>query len=179
MKKKDTQRMPKAASSQTEVGNIVIVVISVVAILMVTWFLANKVIDMTGRGVAESSSQEVASSESSAEASSSVAEASSEAEASMSEGQVPKPQTEGPADYYEPSTWIGKTFRAKDEVNVRAAMGTSADIVGGLSSGDTITVLKADYDGEVVWVYAKITNAANPITGWIYGFALDNVPVAE
>lgn len=177
MKKKDTQRIPKAASAQTEVGNIVIVVISVVAILMVTWFLANKVIDMTGRGVEESSSQEVVSSESSAESSSSVAEVSLETPAP--EGQVPKPQTEGPADYYEPATWIGKTFRAKDEVNVRAAMGTSADIVGGLSSGDAVVVLKADYDGEVVWVYAKTTDAATPVTGWIYGYALDHVPVAE
>lgn len=170
-------------------ANIVTVVISVVIILIVIWYLANKIIEVTGNGtdgsdiaVSESSSEEVVVSESSEEVSSeesiseevSVSESSGEEESSL----IPEALTEGTADYQEPDTWIGKTFAARDGANVRSGPGTDYGVIEGVSPGEEVTVIDAEYVGDAAWVHVIFTDDyGEEAMGWIYSYAINAEPI--
>lgn len=188
MADRDTNRTPRPKRQEPSgVAGIITVVVSVVVILLIIWFLANKLIDMTGKSAKEESTS-IALSETSGESSSeqasseeSQAESSSaEQSAAQSSEEKIKPITEGAGDTSEPKTWIGKTFSVSDVANVRSGPGTDNEVAGSAESGDTIFVQKAELDSDgTVWVYGTITGSDGTFEGWIYSPALESVPVTE
>lgn len=186
-RKKPKARQPQPASGEGSLANIVTVVISVTIILLVIWFLANKIIDMTSSNSDESAiaveeESEVSTDQSLSEESSS--EVSSEDESSVSTNTtaggtpIPEPITAGTANWEDPDSWIGKTYQVKDGANVRSGAGTSNGVIEGVSPGEEITVIDAKYADDAIWVKAVFTGEdGTEMEGWIYSYAINPEPV--
>ncbi len=188
-KHKPVQNRMEERSHNGGLANIVTVVISVVIILIVIWYLANKIIDVTGSGqgggadipvfetTAEESQEETTEELDSEESLSEEVEVSESSEAEES-SRIPEQLTQGTADRYEPDTWIGKTFEAIDGANVRSGPGTDYGIIEGVSPGERVTVIDAEYVGDATWINVIFTaDSGEEAEGWIYNFAISNEPV--
>lgn len=172
---------------KTDGTTIITVVFSVVVILFILWFLANRIIDMTAKNYSEkeqqSASEQALSSE---DASMGMAEATEESvnidentdtsEQSTEEDTKVEILVEGDADYQRPETWIGKTFGVNEGANVRSGPGTGNGVIQGVSPGDSIYVLKAEVVDDATWVYGKVSETDGKYEGWIYAYALKNIP---
>lgn len=176
-KKEPFAKMAKSAKETAEGGDfttMITVVISVVALLLILWFMATTIMSSVGRkgGVAVDGGTE-SSAVATAEATSAVAtEATTEA-ATSSEG-LPAPLTEGDAEYRNPDSWVGKTFSVKERVNVRSEAGTTNSIVGVGVPGDTVAVKEAVSVDDATWVRGTVTQSdGTTFSGWVYAYGLN------
>ena len=177
----------KGRSSDGTAGMITVVV-SVIFLLLLIWILANQIIGMTGGkkradrdlpAFEESETLQSAASVSDAAESSASLQATTQTSEEASSSTVTA-VTEGAGDKTEPKTWIGKTFRAKDEINIRSFAGTVGDVIGGMDIGNTIFCENAKIVEDGLWVYGKITlSDGTHINGWVYGLGLDPEPVKQ
>lgn len=179
-KRPESNQEEKSSGIDNNLVSIITVVISVVIILLVIWYLANKIIEVTSTNTTQEEVQVTQTETESTEDTSSEEASSSSEEASLAEESngIPEPLVAGTADWQDPDTWIGKTFVVQDSANVRSGPGTANSIVGGVSVGQEVTVIEADYVDEATWVRAVYTAGdGEEATGWIYSYAIDREPV--
>ena len=174
-------------------STLITVVIIVSLLLLIIWFVTNQFIRVMGgssydnQPAIESSEEEGASTSTSREEVSrsetidtSDYDMQEEGKSSDQAEEKPAPLTEGPADYAEPKTWVGKTFPVNARSNVRSGPGTGSGIINTANPGNTITVREAKMEADSVWCYGQIKrDNGETFEGWIYGWSLDAKPVEE
>lgn len=166
------------------------VVVLVLLLLLILWFITDQVIHVMGgstyanQPAVESSGKPLTaqSKEKKESVQSQKSEISSQESVSVVEstapGDVPKPLVEGPADYQDPDTWVGKTFRVTKRSNVRSGPGTASEIINVANEGVTVTVRQASMEADAVWVQGVIDKGeGQTFEGWVYGWSLDSNPV--
>lgn len=175
------------------VTSMIIVVVGVLAILLIVWFLANTIIDMTGKrttsvGVNTGAQQTQQSSGEALPGTSESAEApgvASEEPADSTETSETPAEPEQPAitvvpgdgDLKKPETWPGKTFSYRVRVNARSGPSTSAGVLGGISVGQTMQVTDTRMVGDTLWVYGtvKLDNGST-VEAWTIASGLNKTP---
>lgn len=154
-------------------------VASVAFLLLVLWLSASFFIDAMSdrpRG-SESESSAVSKEESEPPEESSTAQSSASDQESSSDDALPKPLTEGDADYQKPDTWIGKTFLVEDDANVRSDGGTQNTILFTVNPGEKFMVKQAKMVDDAAWVKGiAIKKDGTKKEGWIYSYCLGYKP---
>ena len=104
-------------------------------------------------------------------------QASSSAPAPESQIEKVQPRTEGPAEYSNPDSWVGKSFAVEDRANVRSGAGTDAGILGSAVPGEIFTVKEAVMGSDVTWVHGTLQKSdGSTLEGWMYSPTLLTVP---
>lgn len=183
----------KANKPDPDKSTIFTVVIVVALLLLIIWFVTKQFIRVMGGSSYEDqpaieSSEDLTALESASEEESDEDENEDnsgydmQAEGSRRDSmeEAPEPLTEGPGDYAEPKTWVGKTFQVNARSNVRSGPGTGSTIINAANPGNIITVREAKMEADSVWCHGQIKREnGETFEGWIYGWSLDANPVEE